>query len=274
MGFRRGAPPIIDANPSLVMAVGTTYSSPTRQGFPLWFREWFHEVYEGWRIECLIADIAIFLLLLLVVLRFCDWSIRRASENRLAGLHVTTTAILHVVMASLFALNATPESSSGHFCFGWPATFIEQHVQFTWLLLDGTVAVVVLAVTAATCEWVIRRSVPLHVHLSTAIFLMFVGGGVLGANCFPHSVYVVGYSGGEGGYAYGWPFHLIDVFGNERGVANVIVPEGWSIDWWGALANIAVLLLILAATATVCEFLIRRNTPRAHQESGNNHHAP
>ena len=101
-----------------------------------------------------------------------------------------------------------------------------------------------------------------QIHLSTAIVLMFVAGGLVWVNCYQHSTYYVPYGGGDGGYVYGWPFTYMDVFGYEDSVSRAMVAEGWTIDWRGLLANVGFVLLILVLVAVSSEWLLGRNQRR------------
>ena len=90
-----------------------------------------------------------------------------------------------------------------------------------------------------------------QIHLSTAVVLMFVAGGLMWANVAEH--------------------HYNPPLITPNGAAVFSGPRGWPIVWdwnvisdmprfnWGHLAlNIVACLAILAAFACACEWRIRR----------------
>ena len=114
-----------------------------------------------------------------------------------------------------------------------------------------------------------------QIHLSTAIVLMFVAGGLLWANLNAHpKSYVSGYEISEDSYdpvitkiwIRGWPFPCF-TFKTSISTGNTIVleiptPQGHYIPWKVA-ADICIAFALLAASAFVCEWRIRRREARA-----------
>ncbi|MCY3018240.1 MAG: hypothetical protein NTW87_04305 [Planctomycetota bacterium] len=99
----------------------------------------------------------------------------------------------------------------------------------------------------------------LQFHLSTAIILMFVAGGLLWANMRPFDSYIVAnmlpVKPAELTLAYGFPF----CYGRDW--VGWVKDDGSHIwDWrYGNLVlDILVALAILLATAILCEWLTRR----------------
>ena len=93
-----------------------------------------------------------------------------------------------------------------------------------------------------------------QVHLSTAIVLMFVAGGLLWANATPQ----VEYSGNTPWeITYGWPY----IFHGEPGHIVANVPRYTFFS--NAAIDFGITIVLLIASATVCELLLRRREARA-----------
>lgn len=99
-----------------------------------------------------------------------------------------------------------------------------------------------------------------QIHLSTAIVLTFICGGIIGANFIPitwdHPQYVARH--------YGWPWHAYSN-GFEK-PNSPITSRTWSPKWhWhGAMLNASCAVLALIACAWICERDIRRRFWRFH----------
>ena len=87
-----------------------------------------------------------------------------------------------------------------------------------------------------------------QIHLSTAIVMMFVAGGLVRANT---AARIFAYSEGKDPwFANGWPITFLEKL--EDG-------SEWRQIFWSALyADIAISVLILGTVAFVCERLTRR----------------
>jgi|SRR5579862_107822 len=104
-----------------------------------------------------------------------------------------------------------------------------------------------------------------QIHLSTAIVMMFVAGGLIWANVTKQPSRVTRWSELEKTDpmyldAYGWPcvVKAIVIFETSDGELDWYpMPLGWSIA-----IDVAVALLILFAVWSVCEWLIRRRAAR------------
>jgi len=100
-----------------------------------------------------------------------------------------------------------------------------------------------------------------QIHLSTAIVLMFVAGGLLWANVRPiHDGRVIGLNSRLGNwvpsYVRGFPISVQKWY--DDGDTNY--KSEWSLP--GIAANTAAALLILTAATAVSEYLIRRRERR------------
>ena len=102
-----------------------------------------------------------------------------------------------------------------------------------------------------------------QLHLSTAIVMMFVAGGVTWANFSPES-------GGHFEFvpippqqgmmfpvlptrtSYGWPYRCFDLYGEEH--------RFWSYSRLGIDGALA--LIILCGSAIICEYFLRRREAR------------
>ncbi|MCW8133854.1 MAG: hypothetical protein KIS92_26135 [Planctomycetota bacterium] len=96
-----------------------------------------------------------------------------------------------------------------------------------------------------------------QLHLSTAVVLMLVAGCYFAVDLYPRRTPIrMGLRDHfEPGILVGWPaLHYAKL---ENGEALCIAPLGLSI-----LVNGAFLVVLLAATATSCEFFIRRRETR------------
>jgi hypothetical protein len=101
-----------------------------------------------------------------------------------------------------------------------------------------------------------------QIHLSTAIVLMFVAGGLIWANRIEKlSTSRIEFA--EYTHA-GWPFwalnhiHLIDPYGIER----IGKTDMYFIVYPGLIENLSVAALILFSVWFLCEWLIRRRAAR------------
>ncbi len=95
-------------------------------------------------------------------------------------------------------------------------------------------------------------------HLSTAIVVVLMAGGLMGANLLPQSV--LEYQGclSDGGaydiLGFGWPAYYLYTFGEEK--TSTLRVEHWS---YLALAiDLAILLILLAGTCFVWEWQVAR----------------
>ncbi len=114
-----------------------------------------------------------------------------------------------------------------------------------------------------------------QVHLSTAIVVMFVAGGLIGANITPHrsvnelpnrsdysrqEVYAIApMKWPTNEISYGWPLTAY-----ETGVASPVGGGHYRIwKWLSMTINIAICLVTLATFAIAAEWLLRRREGRA-----------
>ena len=88
-----------------------------------------------------------------------------------------------------------------------------------------------------------------QIHLSTAVVLMVVAGGLVWANVALKSIYGIYDS-------YGWPFDAFYARSNRSGGYFGIQIEG--LHAGPALGNLIVTLAILTAVAVGCEWWVRR----------------
>ena len=96
-----------------------------------------------------------------------------------------------------------------------------------------------------------------QIHLSTAIVLMFVAGGLIGANVIPDAAAL-------GLNEYGWPTcYLMRLLlgGSVEGSKSVFLLDGFLVD----LTTVGFLLF---DTWFVCEWLIRRRAVRSPKNAG------
>src|SRR5205809_174857 len=77
-----------------------------------------------------------------------------------------------------------------------------------------------------------------QIHLSTAIGLMFVAGGILGLNFTEHVEYSNGF---RSAFHYGWPRVAY------RGPCDIVVNEEYFFSFAAILLNISVLFTVLLA---------------------------
>ena len=94
-----------------------------------------------------------------------------------------------------------------------------------------------------------------QIHLSTAILLMFVAGGLLWANftAYKSSRDSIDLTN----WASGWPLPLLRWYS-----ANGEAMEHKSISELGVVFNLSAAALILTGIALICENLIRRRESR------------
>jgi|SRR5579862_5517134 len=115
------------------------------------------------------------------------------------------------------------------------------------------------------------RRARFQIHLSTAIVMMFVAGGLIWAN-FDRRVYheKYGMTVNDWGLAfereqnttvieYGYPCTAVWLIINDDGHS----PHDWSIlSKWRASIDAIIALMILLAVWFICEWLIRRRAAR------------
>ena len=117
-----------------------------------------------------------------------------------------------------------------------------------------------------------------QIHLSTAIVLMFVAGGMIWVNCLNREVntdmlYHVAPDGtiinSSPRHVYGWPFGIYEDYNIngehvKRGLKGPFVTSDILTDWnlWAAVFNISSALPVLGVVAFLCEWLIRRREAR------------
>ena len=104
-----------------------------------------------------------------------------------------------------------------------------------------------------------------QIHLSTAIVLMFVAGGLIWANVTPNKNYGLGCS--EGIYHksvwYGWPFSCIFDIKLSNSLFDWVGKHyRWIIDWNKSVLNLLIALLLVFLVYFLCEWLIRRRAAR------------
>ena len=126
-----------------------------------------------------------------------------------------------------------------------------------------------------------------QIHLSTAVVLALIAGGILGLNLLPiRSIeYVSGYDASgvafepviSKEYVRGFPLsydcrHIIrwakgDEFGFWGNGGNLNAPvEGFRFSVWPMIANALSTLIFLVMTAFVCEWAIRRKVTGLTQQ--------
>jgi hypothetical protein len=98
-----------------------------------------------------------------------------------------------------------------------------------------------------------------QIHLSTAIVLMFVAGGLLWANLNGENV-MIDVLTNEPKTVYGWPRIALEQFSAFYMRSN---QDQYFPDWNGIAVNVVIAGLILALSAMICEYLIRRREVRA-----------
>ena len=102
-----------------------------------------------------------------------------------------------------------------------------------------------------------------QIHLSTAVLMMFFAGGIMYENKIPHRLHCFTSEHPELPDVYGWPF---PVFWGDGWV--ILREESPRIPWTLRSVSLGVTLdfisamMMLAAAAFFCEFLIRRRERR------------
>jgi|SRR5579862_1262852 len=105
------------------------------------------------------------------------------------------------------------------------------------------------------------RRARFQIHLSTAIVLMFVAGGLIWAN-IGVSIYKLNFHGTRSTHLqYGWPFKAPLFIIEENGVqfAPRATPIFFAIFF---VPDLLIAVGILLATGFTCEWLIRRRAAR------------
>ncbi len=97
-----------------------------------------------------------------------------------------------------------------------------------------------------------------QIHLSTAIVMMFVAGGIIWANALQSDG-----SSPEGAYrryTYGWPLE----FYHRQFYGDILLEATWGVYYPYAriIIDLVVALAILFSTHFLCEWLIRRRAAR------------
>jgi len=145
---------------------------------------------------------------------------------------------------------------------------LDRSVWFEWNIInDVAVSLVVLVLIGWCCNRFFRRSSEppkpcawCRIHLSTALVLMVLAGGLVGANLTKRPY--VACDGFLISEFYGWPYPLYltnmallrEAF--PRGFGYADYPEQWDLSV--LLANVIVALSIIAVAAVICEFKRRR----------------
>jgi len=130
------------------------------------------------------------------------------------------------------AFNLRPRASADRWDWLWGS-----------LALNALVALAVLLATGVSCEWYIRRRAaqgrgPLQIHLVSAVAVL-AAMGIL--------VYLNNYTRPPG-----WPFYVRSAYmGKTRLGLDASDPMLW--------LNLACAVLIVAATAVICEWLVRKS---------------
>jgi len=112
----------------------------------------------------------------------------------------------------------------------------------------------------------------LQIHLSTAVILMFVAGGMIWANTLRYSLLVPQYDPElKLNHCYGWPCHAMTYFadglrtykpiGYGYAESPIMYPH-WHV--YGILINAIVAVAILLCVAIACEVWIRRRERRSN----------
>ena len=100
-------------------------------------------------------------------------------------------------------------------------------------------------------------------HLSTAVLLMLVAGGLMFQNKIPHRLNCFSHDHPELPDVFGWPFPVIwgdgDVWLREE---SRQIPWSLKAPLLGVALDFGFALLVLAALAASCEHLIRRREAR------------
>ena len=92
-------------------------------------------------------------------------------------------------------------------------------------------------------------------HLSTAIVMMFVAGGLMWANASPVDSVPI-YHRYPGAVDYGWPQTAVCI-------DRLLVDQQWfERVQWGIVTDIAVACALLFSVWFFCEWLIRRRAAR------------
>ena len=112
-----------------------------------------------------------------------------------------------------------------------------------------------------------------QIHLSTAVVLMFVAGGLMWANLRARKVE---WDGSNIGYVatrspafdYGWPQVILNDHYEWKTPfdRSDLTDETYKVQWWrydNLAINIATALALFCATAFMCEWSIRRREARA-----------
>ncbi len=108
------------------------------------------------------------------------------------------------------------------------------------------------------------RSKRFQIHLSTAIVMMFVAGGLMWANTRINNVrpdyWAAPSLPSNRIYSYGWPQNAEAVHVHIAGGETIIKERRWAE--MGCVLNGAAALFILFAVWFLCEWLIRRRAAR------------
>jgi hypothetical protein len=104
-----------------------------------------------------------------------------------------------------------------------------------------------------------------QIHLSTAIVLMFVAGGLMWMNTKPHFHFNLAHGGKlHPIFAHGWPCLCVangGEFASDH-PEEVVGILKWVVYWSRASLNLLSAILILTFAWLLCEWLIRRRTSR------------
>jgi MFS family permease len=226
------------------------------------------------------------------------------TDRRWFHIHVSTAILMMLVAGGFFWANTFTRvgqiGGTGASGIGVPLLFYGEQfspdtmdVSPTRFLASGLIinvlsGFVLTAFAAFLCEYLIRRRELdcekgnprfWRIHLSTAVILMFVAGGLIWANV---QLKTVVYSKANGKdksfYHRGWPlqFHVgssvhpymfinwensdIIHLGAVEDVSALTVAGSWSIK--SMMANIVIAVLVLLVTFSLCEYFIRRREAR------------
>jgi hypothetical protein len=94
-----------------------------------------------------------------------------------------------------------------------------------------------------------------QLHLSTAVLMMFIASGVVGANVRRYELHIEEYPLN----GYGWPFVL---YWNTNGYETETGQPMHQFDWVSLAANVCILIIILVSTGILFEWRICRREAR------------